>query len=190
MPFQRIAYWNKFGSRRGYVTRTGDYRDIPSLWWFDPDKAQRWKRAMADDSIKLDAGPTEVRYWPDYERGAPVGARRGAVDQSLTAYFLRRFLLIIPTFLGITLAVFVIMHFVPGGPVERQIMRYAHGGDGEAAAPAAARASSRFRKRPSSRSGSTTASTSRSTSATRCGCGTSCTSISATPTSTRIRCGT
>lgn len=39
------------------------------------------------------------------------------------AYFLRRVLLIIPTFLGITLAVFVIMHFVPGGPVEREIMR-------------------------------------------------------------------
>jgi len=42
----------------------------------------------------------------------------------MRGYFLRRFLLIIPTFLGITLAVFVIMHFVPGGPVERQIMRF------------------------------------------------------------------
>ncbi len=42
----------------------------------------------------------------------------------MTGYFIRRFLLIIPTFLGITLAVFVVMHFVPGGPVERQIMRY------------------------------------------------------------------
>src|SRR5258708_4983773 len=42
----------------------------------------------------------------------------------MTGYFIRRFLLIIPTFFGITLAVFVIMHFVPGGPVERQIMRY------------------------------------------------------------------
>jgi microcin C transport system permease protein len=41
----------------------------------------------------------------------------------MTAYFVRRFLLIIPTFLGITLAVFVVMQFVPGGPVERQIMR-------------------------------------------------------------------
>jgi len=41
----------------------------------------------------------------------------------VSAYFLRRFLLIIPTFLGITVAVFVIMHFVPGGPVEREIMR-------------------------------------------------------------------
>ncbi len=42
----------------------------------------------------------------------------------MTGYFLRRFLLIIPTFIGITLAVFVIMHFVPGGPVERQIMQF------------------------------------------------------------------
>ena len=42
----------------------------------------------------------------------------------MTAYFLRRFLLIVPTFLGITLVVFVVMHFVPGGPIERQIMAY------------------------------------------------------------------
>jgi len=42
----------------------------------------------------------------------------------MTGYFVRRFLLIIPTFIGITLAVFVVMHFVPGGPVERQIMLY------------------------------------------------------------------
>src|SRR3984893_1257865 len=42
----------------------------------------------------------------------------------MTGYFLRRFLLIIPTFVGITMAVFLVMNFVPGGPVERQIMRY------------------------------------------------------------------
>ncbi len=42
----------------------------------------------------------------------------------MTGYFLRRFLLIIPTFIGITLAVFLVMNFVPGGPIERQIMRY------------------------------------------------------------------
>jgi microcin C transport system permease protein len=42
----------------------------------------------------------------------------------MSGYFLRRFLLIVPTFLGITMAVFVIMQFVPGGPVERQIMRF------------------------------------------------------------------
>jgi microcin C transport system permease protein len=42
----------------------------------------------------------------------------------MTGYFARRFLLIIPTFIGITMAVFLVMNFVPGGPVERQIMQY------------------------------------------------------------------
>lgn len=42
----------------------------------------------------------------------------------MTGYFIRRFLLIIPTFIGISMAVFVIMHLVPGGPVERQIMQF------------------------------------------------------------------
>jgi len=39
----------------------------------------------------------------------------------MTAYFIRRLLLIIPTFLGITIMVFVITRFVPGGPIERVI---------------------------------------------------------------------
>jgi len=45
----------------------------------------------------------------------------------MTGYFVRRFLLIIPTFIGITMAVFLVMNFVPGGPVERQITRYKQG---------------------------------------------------------------
>lgn len=39
----------------------------------------------------------------------------------MTAYFIRRFLLIIPTFIGVTILVFVITRFVPGGPIERMI---------------------------------------------------------------------
>ena len=37
-------------------------------------------------------------------------------------YFIRRFLLIPPTLLGITLIVFLITRIVPGGPLERAIM--------------------------------------------------------------------
>jgi len=50
----------------------------------------------------------------------------------MTGYFIRRFLLVIPTFLGISMAIFAIMHFVPGGPIERQILRYqmAQAGEG------------------------------------------------------------
>lgn len=39
----------------------------------------------------------------------------------LNSYFVRRLLLIIPTFLGITIVVFIVTRFVPGGPVEQAI---------------------------------------------------------------------
>lgn len=39
----------------------------------------------------------------------------------MTSYFIRRFLLIIPTFIGITIIAFVITRLVPGGPIERMI---------------------------------------------------------------------
>jgi len=46
------------------------------------------------------------------------------------AYFARRFLLMIPTFLGITVLVFMITRFVPGGPVEQAIIELQMGGAG------------------------------------------------------------
>jgi microcin C transport system permease protein len=48
-------------------------------------------------------------------------------------YFIKRFLLIIPTFLGITILCFVLIQFVPGGPVEQAIMRMKGIGAGETA---------------------------------------------------------
>ncbi len=55
----------------------------------------------------------------------------------MTAYFVRRFLLVIPTFIGITLMVFAITRFVPGGPIERMIAEaqrlQVEGGGGAAA---------------------------------------------------------
>lgn len=65
-PFHRIAFWNKFGMPPGYLTRVGDYRDIPSLWWIDPEKDAALRKAMGDNSATLPVGDTEVRYWPQY----------------------------------------------------------------------------------------------------------------------------
>jgi microcin C transport system permease protein len=57
----------------------------------------------------------------------------------VTDYLLRRLLLVIPTFLGITLLVFVVTRFVPGGPVEKMLMaakmRTTEGGPSRSAAP-------------------------------------------------------
>lgn len=41
----------------------------------------------------------------------------------MRSYFIRRLLLILPTLLGITLIVFAITRFVPGGPVEQAMMQ-------------------------------------------------------------------
>jgi microcin C transport system substrate-binding protein len=67
-PFQRIAYWDKFGHPDSYLTRIGDYRDIASLWWADPQKEAQLAAAMRDSSLKLDSGPTEIRYWQAHSR--------------------------------------------------------------------------------------------------------------------------
>jgi len=41
----------------------------------------------------------------------------------MASYFIRRFLLIIPTFIGITLITFIILQIVPGGPLEMELMK-------------------------------------------------------------------
>lgn len=48
------------------------------------------------------------------------------------AYFFRRTLLMIPTFLGITFLVFTITRFVPGGPIEQMMVRMQMSGESEA----------------------------------------------------------
>jgi microcin C transport system substrate-binding protein len=67
-PYERVVFWNKFGYPKGILTRIGDYRDIPALWWIDPDKTHRLEQALRDPSIQLGEGPGEDRYWLDFAR--------------------------------------------------------------------------------------------------------------------------
>ena len=46
----------------------------------------------------------------------------------MTTYFLRRLLLVIPTFLGSTILVFTILQLAPGGPLEQTIQQLQSGG--------------------------------------------------------------
>ena len=88
----------------------------------------------------------------------------------MTAYILRRILLIIPTMFGIMLVTFVIVQFAPGGPVESLIAQLTgtdpgatsmfSGGGGDFAGAAArprrrCRATSRRRRNIAARKGST-----------------------------------
>ncbi len=71
---QRIAYWNKFGQPAGHLTRIGDYRDPPSLWWVDPQKEAALTRAMGDASLKLPVGATDDRFWEQYSQQRGTGS--------------------------------------------------------------------------------------------------------------------
>lgn len=71
-PFERIAFWNKFGYPRGILTRIGEYFEMNSLWWIDSRQEQALKEAMANPSTSLEIGETDDRYWLEYaKRQAP-----------------------------------------------------------------------------------------------------------------------
>jgi microcin C transport system substrate-binding protein len=74
-PAQRIAYWNKFGTPPGLLTRIGRYMSISTLgpgpeqlWWIDPEKAQKLDQARRNSSMQLEVGQTENRYWQEYAK--------------------------------------------------------------------------------------------------------------------------
>lgn len=56
------------------------------------------------------------------ENDSPNRYKRSLNKLPMRDYFIRRALLIIPTLLGITMLVFMVTRFVPGGPLERAIM--------------------------------------------------------------------
>lgn len=59
-------------------------------------------------------------------------------EHGLRNYIIRRILLMIPTFLGVTFVVFLLCQFVPGGPIDQIMMQMAGaGGDGETGSGAA-----------------------------------------------------
>jgi hypothetical protein len=126
-PYQRVAYWNRYGMPEGYLTRVGDYRDLFSLWWIDPDKSRKLDEALKDSKIKPGEGNSEDKYWQSPERSAnskqypPRQTRNDELFHSPASVSHS-------TFLGITVVVFGIMQIVPGGPVERMIYMINHPG--------------------------------------------------------------
>jgi microcin C transport system substrate-binding protein len=62
-PFNRIVYWNKFGYPDGFLSRTGDYLAVQSLWYIDPEKEKAMNEAIDDPSKTLPTGDTEDTWW-------------------------------------------------------------------------------------------------------------------------------
>lgn len=67
-PYNRFAYWNKFGMPPGILSRTGDYFSAIGLWWYDPQKNADLQDAIKDAKKTLPVGETENRYWQEWQK--------------------------------------------------------------------------------------------------------------------------
>jgi len=65
-PYSRFIYWNKYGMPAAVLSRTGDYRDLIRLWWYDPVRHKALKEAIAQDR-SLPREAEEIRPWPRSE---------------------------------------------------------------------------------------------------------------------------
>src|SRR5262245_19921625 len=71
--------------------------------------------------------------WAATGIGAPSGKEKAAVKsrgEALRDYVVRRLLLMIPTFIGITFFTFALCQFVPGGPIDQLRLQLAGAGGG------------------------------------------------------------
>jgi microcin C transport system substrate-binding protein len=65
-PFTRVGYWDKFDMPEWGLSRTGDWRSIIGLWWYDSDKHKRLNAAIKADEVLPADGPEELQYWKGY----------------------------------------------------------------------------------------------------------------------------
>ena len=65
LPCERILYWNKFGMPKTVLSKYGDYRDVFTRWWVDPDKAKKLKQARKSGKSFVPIPPVELHPWPN-----------------------------------------------------------------------------------------------------------------------------
>ncbi len=93
-PFNRIAYWNKFGQPEWYLGKVTDWQSVFATWWIDPEKEAEVAKARKDKAVKMEVGPTEIKFWPEYNqthkpqavnylesRGNDTAGKSGAAEQ-------------------------------------------------------------------------------------------------------------
>ena len=62
-PAQRMLFWNKYEMPAWGGFRTADYDSLHYIWWVDPAKEAQLADARRDDSLKMEPGLRENRYW-------------------------------------------------------------------------------------------------------------------------------
>ena len=62
IPCQRIIYWNKFGMRDSVFSKFGDWREVFTTWWIDPEK-EKALQAARESGASLPAPDRILRPW-------------------------------------------------------------------------------------------------------------------------------
>ncbi len=65
-PYSRVAYWNKYEHPEAGWSRTGDWRAAVQYWWYDADKHQALREAVANGQ-GMPIGTEDVTFWPEYQ---------------------------------------------------------------------------------------------------------------------------
>jgi microcin C transport system substrate-binding protein len=67
-PYNRIAYWNRFGHPSFYLGKINDWQGILSTWWIDPEKAATVEKGKEDTTVTMPVGNTDVRFWEEWKK--------------------------------------------------------------------------------------------------------------------------
>ncbi|MCX6156699.1 MAG: ABC transporter substrate-binding protein [Ignavibacteriae bacterium] len=62
-PYHRIVFQNKFGYPESILDRETGMESLLHLWYIAPDKSEMYNKAVKDESIFLEPGETDSRYW-------------------------------------------------------------------------------------------------------------------------------
>ncbi|MEL6343007.1 MAG: extracellular solute-binding protein [Myxococcota bacterium] len=62
-PAQRVAFWNQIKMPEWGSARTFGADRLHYVWWIDPDLEKQLTAARADESLKMDPGEQNNRFW-------------------------------------------------------------------------------------------------------------------------------
>ena len=60
---ERILYWNKFGMPESVMTYRGNWQQVPLIWWYEPELANKVEDAKTDLSISFEQKQLEADFW-------------------------------------------------------------------------------------------------------------------------------
>ncbi len=79
-PYTRVVYWNYLNQPKFYLSKVGDWKDVAQYWWDNPENRAEVLKGRTDKSVKMEVGPTDIMFWPDFKKQHPNGIAPAAAS--------------------------------------------------------------------------------------------------------------